>query len=96
MQPHDDAVGERVGEVSRRTDIGGKTPLGRDLSQIDVLPTNRTRVCHSSGDSGQRFWMDGRLHGSNRQPMTFDLARHLRCESDLAETKRTCIYILLL
>ncbi len=29
MQRHDDAGGERVGEVSRRTDIGGKTPLGR-------------------------------------------------------------------
>ncbi len=29
------------------------------------------------------------------QPMTFDLARRLRCESDLTQTKRTCIYILL-
>jgi hypothetical protein len=27
MQRRDDAVGERVGKVSRRTDIGGKTPL---------------------------------------------------------------------
>jgi hypothetical protein len=25
---------------------------------------------------------DGRLHGSNRQPIPFDRARRLRCESD--------------
>jgi hypothetical protein len=34
------------------------------------------------GAEGYELIVSGWLPGSNRQPMTFDLARRLRCESD--------------
>jgi hypothetical protein len=78
MQRRDDAVGEGVGEVSRRTDIGGKTPLGR---------SGQFRPQRYQWMRG--FWPYRRPTGSHVSlcVFTFDVRGHL---ADSVLTGKTC------